>query len=42
MTIENPPALIVRKPHVLCSNDDARVALELAIARVGHPVSFER
>ena len=41
VTIENPPATIIRKPHILRCHDDARVTLELPVAGVGHPVSFK-
>ena len=41
MTVENPPAAIIRKPHILRRHDNARVTLELPVAGVGHPVGFK-
>ncbi len=41
VTIKDPPATIIRKPHILCCNDDTGIALELPVSRVGHPVGIE-
>jgi hypothetical protein len=41
MAIENLPAAIIRKPHILRCHDNARVTLELPVAGVGHPIGFK-
>ena len=41
VTIENPSALIIRKPHILCRYDNAGVTLELSVASVRHPIGVE-
>ena len=41
VAIENPPASIIRKPHILRRHDNARITLELPVAGIGHPVGFK-